>query len=165
MQILIWNGFILWTLSGTLLATSSWAAVKIWDFLEARCTTTFTDHTQVPTFTQSNIFHEGKVQRRFQCEPLEYWCSMICYFSCSDSLNIFFIIKAKWSLTEHPLTDRSALYRIPLELVKNRKLHDEMLFFWVCFWFFQDSTNFKTCLLAAVNFCHWRFRWIFHPSF
>ena len=38
-------------------------------------------------------------------------------------------------------------------------------FFWVCFWFFQDSTNFKTCLLAAVNFCHWRFRWIFHPSF
>ena len=60
-------------------------------------------------------------------------------------------------LTEHPFTDRSALYRIPLELVKNRKLHNEMLFFWVCFWFFQDSTNFKTCLLAAVNFCHWRF--------
>ena len=32
-------------------------------------------------------------------------------------------------LTEHPFTDRSALYRIPLELVKNRKLHNEMLFF------------------------------------
>ena len=33
------------------------------------------------------------------------------------------------NLTEHPFTDRSALYRIPLELVKNRKLHNEMLFF------------------------------------
>ena len=32
-------------------------------------------------------------------------------------------------LTEHPFTDRSALYRIPLELVKNRKLHNEMLSF------------------------------------
>ena len=32
-------------------------------------------------------------------------------------------------LTEHPFTDRSDLYRIPLELVKNRKLHNEMLFF------------------------------------
>ena len=82
-------------------------------------------------------------------------------FQCVD-------VNQSWNfsvLTEHPFTDRSALYRIPLELVKNRKLHNEMLFFWVCFWFFQDSTNFKTCLLAAVNFCHWRFRWIFHPSF
>ena len=67
-------------------------------------------------------------------------------------------------LTEHPFTDRSALYRIPLELVKNRKLHNEMLFFWVCFWFFQDSTNFKTCLFAAVNFCHWRFWFISHSG-
>ena len=32
-------------------------------------------------------------------------------------------------LTEHPFTDCSALYRVPLELVKNRKLHNEMLFF------------------------------------
>ena len=32
-------------------------------------------------------------------------------------------------LTEHSFTDRSALYRIPLELVKNRKLHNEKLFF------------------------------------
>ena len=32
-------------------------------------------------------------------------------------------------LTEHSFTDRSALYRIPLELVKNRKLHNEKVFF------------------------------------
>ena len=37
--------------------------------------------------------------------------------------------KAPLILTEHPFTDRSALYRIALELVKNRKLHNEMLFF------------------------------------
>ena len=39
------------------------------------------------------------------------------------------LTKLQVNLTEHPFTDRSALYRIPLELVKNRKLHNEMLFF------------------------------------
>ena len=39
------------------------------------------------------------------------------------------------ALTERPFTDRSALYRIPLELVKNRKLHNEMLFFFFEFVF------------------------------
>ena len=37
---------------------------------------------------------------------------------------------SKYQLTEHSFTDRSALYRIPLELVKNRKLHNEKVFFW-----------------------------------
>ena len=32
------------------------------------------------------------------------------------------------SYQEHALTDSSALYRIPLELVQNRKLHNETSF-------------------------------------
>ena len=32
-------------------------------------------------------------------------------------------------LTEHSFTDCSALYRIPLELLKNREKHNETIFF------------------------------------
>ena len=67
-------------------------------------------------------------------------------------------------LTEHSFTDCSALYRIPLELLKNREQHNETLFFRACVWPFLNSLNYKTRLLAAVNFCHWRFTFLFHPG-
>ena len=35
--------------------------------------------------------------------------------------------------TEHSFTDCTALYRIPLELLKNMKQHNEILFFRTCF--------------------------------
>ena len=47
-------------------------------------------------------------------------------FVLCQSLNFTFTYK---QLTEHSFTDCSALYRIPLELVKNRKLHNEKVFF------------------------------------
>ena len=51
-----------------------------------------------------------------------------------------------------------------LELVKNRKLHNETLFSWVFFWLSPKSSNYKTRLLAAVDFYHWGASLIFHPG-
>ena len=42
--------------------------------------------------------------------------------------------------------------------------HNETLFFRACFWPFLNSLNYKTRLLAAVNFCHWRFTFLFYPG-
>ena len=67
-------------------------------------------------------------------------------------------------LTEHSLTDCSDLYRIPLDLLKNREQHNEIIFFRACFWSFQNSLNYKIRLLAAVNVCHYKFSLIFHPG-
>jgi WD40 repeat protein len=51
------NNYFLLFLSGSLLATSSGdGTVKVWDFLESRCTATFTDHTQV-SLTLSKYFY------------------------------------------------------------------------------------------------------------
>eukprot|EP00493_Phyllostaurus_siculus_P013789 UN13999 len=58
-------------------------------------------------------------------------------------------------LTELSFTDCSALYIIPLELVKNRKLHNENIFNFFEFVFtFSRFPNLKPRLLASVNFCH-----------
>ena len=90
----------------------------------------------------------------------ERWPYQCPIFDISEIITL----KLSRTLTEHSFTDRSALYRIPLELVKNRKLHNEKVFFWTFKRFFQDFTNSKPPLLAAVNFCHWRIWSIFHPS-
>ena len=54
--------------------------------------------------------------------------------TCATFRTSFFhhvLVELVWKtfLTEHPFTDRSAMYRIPLELVKNRKLHNQNVFF------------------------------------
>ena len=64
----------------------------------------------------------------------------------------FFIsyLVSKVYLTEHSFTEWSALYWSPFELLKNRKLHNQILFFRVCFGLSQDSSNSKNVFI--VNF-------------
>ena len=57
-------------------------------------------------------------------------------------------------LTEHSFTDCSALYRIPVELLEKREQDNETQFFRACLKPFLNSLNYKTRLLAAVNFFH-----------
>ena len=71
-----------------------------------------------------------------------------------------YIMKVIIILIENWFTVCSALYRIPLELLKIG--NNETLTFWACFWPFLNCLNYKKCLLAAVNFCHWRFSFIFY---
>ena len=55
-------------------------------------------------------------------------------------------------LAEHLFTNRSALYRIPLELVKNRKLHNEMnVFIYKGTFANKDFENKKLTLPGVVG--------------
>ena len=62
------------------------------------------------------------------------------------------MVKFCLSLTEHLFTHCSALYIIPLELLKNWEQHNETLFFRACFWPFLNSLNYKTRLLLRSTF-------------
>ena len=70
---------------------------------------------------RTNFLSELCTEVRLSCKAF-FYMTTYCKEIILDCYNLRY-------LTEHPFTDRSALYRIPLELVKNRKLHNEMLFF------------------------------------
>ena len=60
--------------------------------------------------------------------PLMFMFSPLFEFFLNDDSDYFRIC-----LTEHSFTHCSALYRIPLELLKNKEQHNETLFFRACF--------------------------------
>ena len=60
-------------------------------------------------------------------------CEVMNKFVTNWAQSITSSSRRRLNLTEHSFTDCSALYRIPLELLKNMNQHNETLFFRACF--------------------------------